>query len=237
MGNYYLKTMTVPIPAEDKLVVIRKGERVEYEVERVYSPEEQNTRVKRKVIGKVDPVQPGRMFPNEFYFELFPENEVPEEIRKDFLRECEIKRQMKVIRRSPEEVVDHVVRGLEQMRNDTSSALRAPSPQGEGYLDGRSDPPQGEGYFAGRCDPPKAGGYVMLRRVFDEIYYAIEELAGKFPNEVIVPYKVERINEVLEELRGSVEDERIKPFLRLIEEGLSYSDVLMMLKWYKVLPR
>jgi len=77
----------------------------------------------------------------------------------------------------------------------------------------------------------------MLRRVFDEIYYAIEELAGKFPNEVIVPYKVERINEVLEELRGSVEDERIKPFLRLIEEGLSYSDVLMMLKWYKVLPR
>ena len=215
MGNYYLKTITVPIPMENKLVVIRKGERVEYEVERIYSPEEQNTRVKRKVIGKVDPVQPGRMFPNEFYFELFPENEVPEEIRKDFLRECEIKRQMKVIRRSPEEVVDHVVRGLEQMRNDTSSARkRAPSPQGEGYLAGRSDPPQGEGYFAGRCDPPKAGGYVMLRRVFDEIYYAIEELAGKFPNEVIVPYKVERINEVLEELRGSVEDERIKPFLR-----------------------
>ena len=77
----------------------------------------------------------------------------------------------------------------------------------------------------------------MQRRVFDEIYYAIEELAGKFPNEVIVPFKVERINEVLETLRGSVEDERIKPFLRLIEEGLTYSDVLLMLKWYKVLPR
>ena len=77
----------------------------------------------------------------------------------------------------------------------------------------------------------------MQRRVFDEIYYAIEELAGKFPNEVIVPFKVERINEVLETLRGSVEYERIKPFLRLIEEGLTYSDVLLMLKWYKVLPR
>jgi len=250
MGNYYLKTMTVPIPAEDKLVVIRKGERVEYEVERVYSPEEQNTRVKRKVIGKVDPVQPGRMFPNEFYFELFPENEVPEEIRKDFLRECEIKRQMKVIRRSPEEVVDHVVRGLEQMRNDTSSARkRAPSPQGEGYFSGRCEPSQGEGYFSGRCEFPKGGGYTMVRRVFDEIYYAIEELAGKYPNEVIVPFKVERINEVLEELRGAFRsppnppsadrptDDSTYKHLRLIEEGLTYSDVLLTLKWYKVLPR
>ena len=88
MGNYYLKTVTVPIPFEDKLVVIRKGVRVEYEIDRIYLPEEQNTRVKRKVIGKVDPVQPGRMFPNEFYFELFPENEVPEEVREEFLRAC-----------------------------------------------------------------------------------------------------------------------------------------------------
>jgi hypothetical protein len=77
----------------------------------------------------------------------------------------------------------------------------------------------------------------MLRRVFDEIYYAVEELAGKYPNEVIVPFKVERINEVLEALRGSIDDEKIKPFLRLIEEGLTYSDVLLMMKWYKVLPR
>ena len=35
MENYYLKTITVPIP-EDKLVVIRKGERVEYEIDRIY---------------------------------------------------------------------------------------------------------------------------------------------------------------------------------------------------------
>ena len=206
MGNYYLKTITVPIPVEDKLVVIRKGERVEYEIERIYSPEEQNTRVKRKVIGKMDPVQPGRMFPNEFYFELFPDNEVPEEVRDEFLRECEIKRQMKVIRRSPEEVVDHVVRGLSDLRVESEEWRVKMS-------------------------------YTVLRRVFDEIYYAVEELAGKYPNEAIVPFKVERINEVLEALRGSIEDERIKPFLRLIEEGLTYSDVLLMMKWYKVLPR
>ena len=201
MGNYYLKTVTVPIPFEDKLVVIRKGVRVEYEIDRIYLPEEQNTRVKRKVIGKVDPVQPGRMFPNEFYFELFPENEVPEEVREEFLRACAIKRQMSVVRKNPEEVIDGVVKGLECF-----------------------------------CEGDEMN-YTMLRRVFDEIYYAVEELAGQFPNEVIVPFKVERINEILEALRGSIDDDRIKPFLRLIEEGLTYSDVLLLLKWYKVLPR
>jgi len=209
MTGYYLATVTVPIP-EDKLIVIRDGKKVEYEIDRTYIGN-RSTRVKRKVIGKVDPVQPGRMFPNEFYFELFPDNEVSEEVREEFLRACAIKRQMNVIRKNPEEVVDNVMRGLDQMRNDTSSGLRPPFPQGEGY--------------------------VMLRRVFDEIYYAVEELAGKFPNEVIVPFKVERINEILEALRGSIDDDRIKPFLRLIEEGLTYSDVLLLLKWYKVLPR
>ena len=214
MENYYLKTITVPIP-EDKLVVIRKGERVEYEIDRIYLPEEQNTRVKRKVIGKVDPVQPGRMFPNEFYFELFPDNEVPEEIREEFLRECEIKRQMRVIRRSPEEIADHVVRGLYQMSQEEKDFASADATR------------------AFRS----SWTFGVQRRVFDEIYYAIEELAEKYPNEKIEPFKVERINEVLEELRGISPDDGINKYLRLIEEGLTYSDVLLMMKWYKVLPR
>ena len=104
MAKPILKEMTVPIP-EDGSVVIRNGKRVEYQLERIYSPETKDSRVKRQVIGKVDPVQPGRMFPNEFYFELFPDNEVPEEVREEFLRECAIKRQMHVIRQSPEEIV------------------------------------------------------------------------------------------------------------------------------------
>jgi len=49
--------------------------------------------------------------------------------------------------------------------------------------------------------------------------------------------KVERINEILEALRDSIDDDRMKLYLRLIEEGLTYSDVLLLLKWYKVLPR
>ena len=213
----YLKEYTVPIPWDQGNIVIRKGDTVEYQLDRTYEPEDKSTRVQRKVIGKVDPVQPGRMFPNEFYFELFPENEVPEEGRDEFLRECEIKRQMRVIRQSPEEVVDHVVRGLSDLRVESEEWRALSRVKSEEWRVKMS--------------------YTVLRRVFDEIYYAIEELAGKFPNEVIVPFKVERINEVLETLRGSVEDERIKPFLRLIEEGLTYSDVLLMLKWYKVLPR
>ena len=137
------------------------------------------------------------------------------------------------------------------MRNYTSSGLRPPawaaarsSTENEhtGSFSVRFEPPQGEGYVD---DSPQGVGYTMLRRVFDEIYYAIEELAGKFPNEVIVPFKVERINEVLDALRESIKQERglsdrpLFPFgfLRLIDEGLTYSDVLLMMKWYKVLPR
>ena len=75
---------------------------------------------------------------------------------------------------------------------------------------------------------------MQIRRMFDELYYAIEELAGKFPNEVLDPFKVERINEVLEEMSGLSSAHR---YLRLIEEGLTYSDVLMLMKWYKVMPR
>ena len=205
----YLREITVPIPWDQGHIVIRRGDTVEYQLDRTYESEDKSTRVQRKVIGKVDPVQPGRMFPNEFYFELFPDNEVPEEVRDEFLRECAIKRQMHVIRQSPEEIVDNVIKGLDQL-----GGIR---PECFNEEDGMS--------------------YTMLRRVFDEIYYAVEELAGKFPNEVIVPFKIERINEVLEALRGSIDDDIIKSFLRLIDKGLTYSDVLLLLKWYKVLPR
>ncbi len=238
MDQYYLKELTVPIP-EDRLAVIRKGKSVEYETDRIYSPETKNTRVVRRVIGKVDPVNPGRMFPNETYFQLFPENEVPEEVRDEFLRGCGIKRQMQTIRRNPEEIIEGVVNGLSELRVSGCNA-------GDGSLVPHScncEKPS-------PCSTRASFGYVMLRRLFDDIYYSVEELAGKYPNEVMAPYKVKQINEVLEKIRGNVQDEGIRPYLRLIEEpeetgedgksawkGLTYSDILMMLKWYKVLPR
>ena len=215
MAGYYLKEMTVPIP-DDRRVVIRRGKTVEYEIDRIHSEEKGDTRVTRRVIGKMDPVNPGRMFPNEMYFQLFPENEVPEEVRNEFLRGCEIKRRMEYIRRNPEEIIEGVINGLSELRNEKSSL-----------------------------------NYVMLRRLFDDIYYSVEELAGKYPNEVMVPYKVKKINEILSEIRESLEDKRILPYLQMIDEpeeitdkegktvwkGLSYSDILLMMKWYKVLPR
>ena len=216
MAGYYMKEMTVPIP-DDRRVVIRREKTVEYEIDRNRSEDKGDTRVTRRVIGKVDPVNPGRMFPNEMYFQLFPENEVPEEVRNEFLRECEIRRQMRVIRKNPEEVAEGVVRGLSDLRVESEEWRALSRVESEEWRVKMS--------------------YTVLRRVFDEIYYAVEELAGKFPNEAIVPFKVDRINEVLDSLRNSVEDDSIKPFLRLIEQGLSYSDVLVMMKWYKVLPR
>ena len=248
MTGYYLATVTVPIP-EDKLIVIRDGKKVEYEIDRTYIGN-RSTRVKRKVIGKVDPVQPGRMFPNEFYFELFPENEVPEEVREEFLRACAIKRSMAVVKKNPEEIIDGVVKGLEIL-GGLSARNRTRTADGDSTHNGPSSATGGGPICASRAphatspDPLRPEcfyegdgmNYTMLRRVFDEIYYAIEELAGKFPNEVIVPFKVERINEVLEEIRKASKDDGIYRHLRLIEEGLTYSDVLLLLKWYKVLPR
>ena len=230
MAGPFLKEITVAIPQEGP-VVIRNEKRVEYQLERKYSSDTQDSRVIRRTIGKVDPVQPERMFPNEAYFELFPDNEVPKDIRDEFLRECEIKRQMKVIRRSPEEIIDNVVRGMEELN---ARAFRSPS--------------RSFGLDQDMLTEDEKMNYAMLRRVFDEMYYAVEGWAGKFPNEVIVPFKVERINEVLKELRGlsdrprtpsdesSLEDPIYK-HLRLIDEGLTYSDVMLIMKWYKVLPR
>ena len=79
----------------------------------------------------------------------------------------------------------------------------------------------------------------------------MEELAGRFPDTVMDRYKVQRINEVLEKLRDSLEESKRHKYLRLIDEpeeeedkdgnavrrGLTYSDILLALKWYKVLPR
>ena len=238
MAGYYMKEMTVPIP-DDRRVVIRREKTVEYEIDRNRSEDKGDTRVTRRVIGKVDPVNLGRMFPNEMYFQLFPENEVPEEVRDEFLRGCEIKRRMQEIRRSPEEIVDRVINGLNELRDDGRNV-------GDGSESG-GFPVAPRAPFG--CSVNNLS-YVLLRRLFDDIYYSVEELAGKYPNEVIVPFKVKQINEVLEEIRKNVDDEGILPYLRLIEEpgiteengstiikGLTYSDVLLMMKWYKVLPR
>ena len=66
--------------------------------------------------------------------------------------------------------------------------------------------------------------YVLMRRLFDDVYYAVEELAGKYPNEVMVPYKVKKINEILRENRECLKDTKILPYLQLIDEPEEMTD-------------
>ena len=220
--SYYLKGITVPIPMEQGPVVIRNGKTVEYETERVYSAETRDSRVKRLVIGKVDPLNPGRMNPNEKYFQLFPENEVPEEIRDGFLRECEMKRDIAEAKRNPEELARRIVSGLEKL---SMEGLKNRMEHAEGR--------QGEQSYAERR---------ILFSMFEQVYYYMEELAMKFPNDVVDRYKVESVNELLEKFRGCLETENMGRHLELIEVpreeegktvGMSYSDVMILLKWYK----
>ena len=227
MKNYYLKGVTVPIPIEEGPVVIRNGKTVEYETERVYSPETKDSRVRRQVIGKVDPVNPGRMIPNECYFRRFPRNEVPEEIRDAFLRECEMKRDIDEVKRNPEELARRIVGGLEKLNAEGMKSRME-------TMDGGM---REQGIAERR----------ILFNMFEQVYYYMEDLAMKYPNDVVDAYKVRVVNELLEKYRGCVGTESMGDHLELIEppreevdengkrslSGKSYSDVMLLLKWYK----
>ena len=63
MAYYYLKSNPVPIPLDRGPVVIRRETTVEYEISRTYSTKTKNSKVQRRVIGRVDPSHPGMMFP------------------------------------------------------------------------------------------------------------------------------------------------------------------------------
>lgn len=73
---------TVPIPEIKGKIYRRKAKTgviyVEYEYSRVYNREKKYNTPQRKPIGKVDPSDLSRMFPNENYYLFFPEEEIPE---------------------------------------------------------------------------------------------------------------------------------------------------------------
>jgi len=157
---------------------------------------------------------------------------------------------MSAIRSDPDRIIEGVVNGLNQLGGFPQGNAHAPRPD-SGSRTARVSAQTPFGCSTNEKKGDNSLNYVMLRRLFDDVYYAVEELAGKYPNEVMASYKVKQINEVLEEIRKNVEDGGILPYLRLIDEpeetidkegktiwkGLSYSDILLMLKWYKVLPR
>ena len=223
MKTFYLKEYSVPIPYHKGSVVIRRGKTVEFQLERVYSSDTKDSRVKRKVIGKVDPADEGMMFPNETYFMLFPENSVPAEIRENYLYECRRKREIEELMKCPGRLAKSVAKGLELMKKE---GIRLEEGDEKLLRENRR--------------------YALAKSVFDQLYGSMMDLAEKRPNEVADKYKVKMINEVLTEIRKELSEEHLAEYLAVIpepegeegeEEGLTYSDVFMAMQWYKILQR
>ena len=80
-----------------------------------------------------------------------------------------------------QEYGDHI----RQMRKGETAARRKNS---TAYADAVTDGTTNEANARFATDARMS--YTMVRRVFDEVYYAVDELAGKYPNEVIAPFKV-----------------------------------------------
>lgn len=229
MIHNYLSSWTVDVP-HDEHMVIRKEKTVEYELERVYSPETKDTRVKRCVIGKIDPSNRSRMYPNENYFRLFPENNVPEQVRDAFLRKCEFSREKEKVKKDPDAMAQMVAEGMKMLLKENRK--------------------NGENKEEISGAEKNLTDFMIVREMFDKLYYYMDMLAEKNPNGVVNAFKVRKINEVLEEFRAYVQDGEMKKYLQLLEEpveetdengnktltGMTYSDAMVLLKWYKSMP-
>ena len=81
--------------------------------------------------------------------------------------------------------------------------------------------------------------YVM--KVFGDLYNLMQVYTTRNPNHILAAYKVEMFNKVLEELKLTMPEHRILQQLELIREpgeadeepGMTNSDVLMLLTFYK----
>lgn len=86
----------------------------------------------------------------------------------------------------------------------------------------------------------------MFRDLFNEMYLEINEMKKKKPDDVVNAFKVERINRVLKPLYNLMKDEPYIDYLELIpepteeksgrstiENGLTYSDVMLILSQYR----
>ena len=76
-------------------------------------------------------------------------------------------------------------------------------------------------------------------KVFSDLYSLMESYTVRNPKDELDEYKVEMFNRILEELKLTMPQHRILQQLELIrgpgeeEDGMTNSDVLMLLTWYK----
>ncbi len=95
---------------------------------------------------------------------------------------------------------------------------------------------------------PDKEQFEMLRALFNELYVEIDEMKKKKPDGVVNAFKVERINRVLKPLYDLMKDEPFVSYLELVQQpseektgrgtiivetGLTYSDVMIILSQYK----
>ena len=80
--------------------------------------------------------------------------------------------------------------------------------------------------------------YMTLRELFDQMYYEFQIQSRRKPDEKVNPYKVRKINSILEPLREMMAGEEYAQYLDLAGEdgeagGRTYSDVALLLTQYK----
>jgi hypothetical protein len=88
--------------------------------------------------------------------------------------------------------------------------------------------------------------FIMLRELFDQMYYEFQLQSRRKPDDPVNGYKAMKINSILEPLREIMGDEEYAAYLDLVDvstetgqeeaetlSGKSYSDVALMLTQYK----
>ena len=250
----YLKEYAVDIPFDTGKVVIRKEKWVTLETERTYRSETQDTRVKRITIGQVVPLFPGKMYPNENYFSLVVPNSVPEEIRDDFLRRCERKRELAELKKDPERMMRQVEAGIRFLKEE-GRRIRMEQGKVPENPEGGAGSEDTETAGTGMAQTETGGSgmgpdekfwfitdaheleYVM--KVFGDLYNLMEVYTSRNPKDTLDGYKAAMFNRILEELKLTMPEHRILQGLELIAapgedgKGMTYCDALMLLTWYK----
>ena len=235
----YLKDYPVEIPFDQYRIVIRKEKWVSMEVERKYNKETGNSRVQRKVIGQVVPLFPGKMYPNENYFSLVVPNSVPADIRDDFLRRCERQRELAELKKDPERMMRQVEAGLRFLQ-EAGRKIKMEQKQQDGGPEGRDvsgtvQTEESERFWF--ITDAHELEYVM--KVFGDLYNLMEIYASRNPKDTLDGYKAAMFNRILEELKLTMPEHRILQGLETIAapgedgKGMTYSDALMLLTWYK----
>ena len=228
----FLKEYMVDIPFNTEKVVIRREKSVTIEVARTYSSETQNSRVKRVTIGQVVPLFPGKMYPNESYFSLVVPNSVPEDVRDDFLCRCERQRELAELKKDPERMMRQVEAGIRFLKEE---GRKIKMEQGKAL----ENPEAGDGQEEKFWFITDAHELEYVMKVFGDLYNLMEVYASRNPKDTLDAYKAVMFNRILEELKLTMPEHRILQGLEMIAapgedgKGMTYSDALMLLTWYK----